>query len=413
MKGRTNLLYISPVMPAPTGSGLSMRAFHNLLALSRIHDIHLLVVRTGLKNRPAGPELRALCRDLTCIRLEPFRDGLVIGRMLRDRLYRWVYPGHHDLPHELQSLSRRRLAASARAHAGKRFDVIHVFRIYAMPYAGPYLEGDFSGILQVDVDDVESLGRFSQGRLDQSEHRFKKARRTVREACFYDALERSWLPRANRVLVCNQADRQFLLDRHGLAKVDFLPNIVRAPRAAPEDRAPRPPVFLLLGSYDYFPNLDGLLFLVREILPLLRNSLGTPFVLNVAGGGLPRRVARELALEPELRILGRVEDVTRFYQEAHVALVPIRAGGGSRIKALEAFAHRVPVVGTTKGLEGLGVESDRHALLADTPEEFARQCQRLVEQPELGLALAREAEGLWQKHFTLEAIAQVLAHGEL
>jgi glycosyltransferase involved in cell wall biosynthesis len=385
-----------------------MRAYHNLLALSAVHDIDLLVVRTGFKNRPPGPDLKALCRDLACIRLEPFRDGPVIGRMVLDRLARVVHPRRRELPHELQSMSGRRLAAAARAHAGKRFDVIHVFRIYAMPYARPYLDQGFSGVLQVDVDDVESLGRYSQGRLDRSERRLKKARRTFREARIYEAVERAWLPSADRVLVCNQADCDLLRDRYGLARVDFLPNIVAAPQARRPARAPGLPVFLLLGSYDYFPNLDGLLFLVREVLPRLRSSLGRPFVLNVAGGGLPLRVIRELAAQPEIRIMGRVEQVTPLYMEADVALVPIRAGGGSRIKALEAFAHGVPVVGTTKGLEGLGVANERQVLVADTPREFAAQCRRLVDQPELRLTLAREATRLWQSQFTLEAITKIL-----
>ena len=408
LPGRTSLLYVSPVMPAPTGSGLTMRAYHNLQALSASHDIYLLVVRTGLKCRPPSPDLLDLCRDLVCIRLGPLRDGSVVGRMALDRLARRVYPDHRDLPHELQSVSRQRLVAAARAFPGKRFDVIHVFRIYAMPYARFYLNRNFSGRLQVDLDDVESLGRQSQGRLDLSEGRPKNARRNFRDARIYEAAEGAWLTRADRVLVCNQSDCQLVRNRYGLSRVDFLPNIVSAPRARQLESPPGPPSFLMLGSYDYFPNLDGLLFLVREVLPRLRSSLGRSFVLNVAGGGLPKRTVRELAANREIRILGRVQDVTRLYLGAHAALVPIRAGGGSRIKALEAFAHGVPVVGTTKGLEGLGVENGGHALLGDTPEEFVRQCRRLVDLPELGLELAREARRLWQSQFTLEAITKIL-----
>lgn len=95
-----------------------------------------------------------------------------------------------------------------------------------------------------------------------------------------------------------------------------------------------------------------------------------------------------LAGEPEVTVTGPVADVTPWYESAHAVIVPVRAGGGTRIKILEALAHRRPVVSTTVGAEGLGATPGRHLLVADSPVDFAAECDRLMRDRTLRHALA-------------------------
>ena len=108
-------------------------------------------------------------------------------------------------------------------------------------------------------------------------------------------------------------------------------------------------------------------------------------------GAHPQAAVRLLAVQDNVSVTGTVTDVTRCYESAHAVIVPVRAGGGTRIKVLEAFAHQRPVVSTSAGAEGLEVTAGRHLLIADSRSDFAACCGRLMRDPALGRQLAGQA----------------------
>jgi glycosyltransferase involved in cell wall biosynthesis len=108
-------------------------------------------------------------------------------------------------------------------------------------------------------------------------------------------------------------------------------------------------------------------------------------------------------------LLGFVPDVTAELHASAAVVVPLRSGGGTRIKVLEAFAHRVPVVSTTVGCEGLGVEDRVHALLADDPDGFARACVRVLTDRPLARSLAGAAFDLYEERFRWSEIRPRIA----
>jgi glycosyltransferase involved in cell wall biosynthesis len=101
--------------------------------------------------------------------------------------------------------------------------------------------------------------------------------------------------------------------------------------------------------------------------------------------------------------------VAPWYREAQVAAVPLRAGGGTRIKILEAFAHGRPVVSTTIGIEGIAAEPGRHALIADDAVAFAAACLRLLRDPALAEAMTREAFSLFSRGYSDQTLATAIA----
>ncbi len=102
---------------------------------------------------------------------------------------------------------------------------------------------------------------------------------------------------------------------------------------------------LFVGTLGYFPNADAARFLCRDIVPALRRLSGHAIVVDLAGAGDTTGL-RDIAQMPEVTLLGYVEDLAPLYAAADIAVAPLRAGGGTRIKILEAFAHGVPVVAT-------------------------------------------------------------------
>jgi len=131
----------------------------------------------------------------------------------------------------------------------------------------------------------------------------------------------------------------------------------------------------------YAPNADGICYFCERVLPLIQEMAETPISLQVVGADPLRRVAL-LDRNPAVTIHVNVPSVAPFYHQADLCIVPLRAGSGTRIKILEAFSFRRPVVSTRLGAEGLAVADGEHLLLADEPEAMARACLTMLEDRE-------------------------------
>jgi glycosyltransferase involved in cell wall biosynthesis len=163
---------------------------------------------------------------------------------------------------------------------------------------------------------------------------------------------------------------------------------------------------LFAGVMDYPPNADAAVFFCRSIMPLVRPLIPDAKLLIV--GHSPPSQVRRLAGEPGVTVAGYVEDLIPWYSQAAVTVVPLRAGGGTRLKILESMALGRPVVSTTIGCEGLEVEHNRHILIADTPERFAGCVTRLLLDPALRDRIAAEARRLVEERYNWPAIGKRL-----
>lgn len=171
-----------------------------------------------------------------------------------------------------------------------------------------------------------------------------------------------------------------------LPNVTVLPNGCEVPPFHGARSVGRPPVFVFVGWMGYEANADAALHLVTDIVPQIRATFGSDFVVRLVGTA-PARI-RRLSDKPNVEVAGYVDDLDAELGRADVAVVPIRRGAGTRIKVLEALAAQLPVVSTTFGAQGLEVVDGEHLLLADTPGDFAEACTRLVADPALRERLA-------------------------
>jgi glycosyltransferase involved in cell wall biosynthesis len=145
---------------------------------------------------------------------------------------------------------------------------------------------------------------------------------------------------------------------------------------------------LFFGAINYFPNTDGALYFAREMLPSLR-AQDPSIQLRIVGpvGEGPVMDLRSQGVQ----VLGFVDDVKTEIEKATVVIVPLRIGGGTRLKILEAMAMGKTIVSTSLGAEGLEVEHGKDILIADTPEEFVQQVSVALNSPELRERLGKEA----------------------
>ena len=154
-------------------------------------------------------------------------------------------------------------------------------------------------------------------------------------------------------------------------------------------RERNPGSIVFLGSMDWMPNIDAVEWFVREIYPGIGDRCPSAS-LSIVGRKPPRRVEALAEADASIRVTGTVPDVRPYLAEGSVCVVPLRAGGGTRIKIFEAMAAGLPVVSTRIGAEGLPLEDGVHCFLADEPGQFADRVVELLRNPEIGRASCRE-----------------------
>lgn len=165
-------------------------------------------------------------------------------------------------------------------------------------------------------------------------------------------------------------------------------------------------VVLFVGNYAHPPNVEGALWLGREVWPLVRRAHGAARL--VLAGRAPPPAVRAMAA-PDVAVPGTVDDLRPLYAGAGVAAAPVFWGSGVRIKILEALASRLPLVTTALAAEGIGLEDGRSALFAETPESFASAIVRLLDDRALRARLGAAGRALVEERYDWERIGRRLA----
>lgn len=361
------LLFVSPVVPAVSGNGLAMRAGAVLHALTRHYRVTLLITpRYGDRFAPLPPELASHLAQVVRISAE-------------------------------ETLSEHLL-----------FDCVHVFRLASLPDATPWLEG--AGAIHLDLDEIESRSEQRMASLARSSGHLRDAERAAAAAQEARRLEDDALARFDRVYVAAEGDRARLLQRADVrAEVVTLPNTLPLPVSTlfpPPTRGNF--TLLFVGTLGHAPNEDAMVHFCTNVLPRIQAGAHRAVTLRIVGGGVSPAVQR-LAGQAGVEVIGPVDDLAPWYRDAHLVVVPLRAGGGTRIKLLEAFAMRRAVVTTPIGVEGLAAEHQRHLLIADEPAPFATATLRLLHDRALAEEMADEAYALFAQSYAAPQLDAILA----
>ncbi len=190
------------------------------------------------------------------------------------------------------------------------------------------------------------------------------------------------------VIAVSETDASRMREMFGISKVSAVPTGVDVDFFTPQAAGAAPAADLVfVGSMDWLPNVDGVLYFSREILPLIRRSK-PDCTLAVVGRNPPREILQLVTEDPRIRVTGTVEDIRPYFWNSSVSIVPLRIGGGTRLKIFEAMAAKTPVVSTSIGAEGLPVTSGEDCYLADSPQDFAARCLELLSDAPLRARIA-------------------------
>ncbi len=386
-------LFIAPIMPSDRGNGLAMRAGFFLDAYAKYFDIDLAVIPVA--GGPLEPTSFVTAYTRRAIVLPPGPPdtyfALIAG--VADAEARLASFRQYARPSITAGLSAE-LGRSLMAHFGETsYALVHVFRLYLAGMAAPWLEERHrprSIVLDCDEDDASAYRRLAV--LYRSEGHGRRADWAEAEADAFKRLAADWLPRFGLLLAASSGEARLLAARAGLARVKVVPNVAPENAAKPARRTPRSGCreILFVGNMGYPPNIDAALWFGLHIWPALSRAVPFPVRFVIAGPGAPRRVTN-LAKRPGISVVGGVDAVGPLYRRASLAVVPIRAGGGTRIKLLEGASYGVPMVSTRFGAAGTCFRSGHELLLADSAREFARSCARLLTDGALASRLAARA----------------------
>jgi glycosyltransferase involved in cell wall biosynthesis len=223
---------------------------------------------------------------------------------------------------------------------------------------------------------------------------WRKLRRREAEAC----------RRASLTIAVSEDDRKRLAALAPGSRTASVSTGVDTSYFVPNGFRQRSSTMVFCGSMDWHPNEDAVVYFAEAILPRIRAEV--PDATLTVVGRNPSDRLREIASRSGIVVTGTVEDVRPPVGEAAVYVVPLRAGGGTRLKIFEALSMSKAVVSTTVGAEGLGLESGRHFVAADEPEHFAREVVGLLRDPERRRRLGDAGRQLMEARYSWEMVAR-------
>ncbi len=218
--------------------------------------------------------------------------------------------------------------------------------------------------------------------------------------------ERSVSRASGHIVAVSQTDADEMRRLFDVTRVTEIPTGVNIEYFLPPTPSPTAAADLVfVGSMDWLPNVDGVLYFVREILPLIRKQRPQAS-LAIVGRTPPPKILELAAADPRIQVTGTVPDIRPYLWSSAVSIVPLRIGGGTRLKIYEAMAAQIPVVSTTIGAEGLSVNPPHDIRLADSPQDFASCCLELLASSELRAHQARTAWEMVNANFSWEHVAR-------
>lgn len=366
------MLHLTPECPSPAGTGGAVRQWQLLRAVAaRGHEVRVAAPVTAAQEETAGA-LPAAGIGLHAVRRPPSRAGEALRALGRRPGLVPAVITRPLLAWQVGVFWAALRPVAQRVVAQWRPDLLVVEHDYASSWLRD-LDGAPAAVLVLQNVSWDLVGRDAglvSGvragalRLDAARH----LRAARRDASLY----------ARRVAVSER-------DRHLAATVapgpiDVVPNGVDVEALRPRpDPGSGPPTLIFTGTMNYGPNADGIAWFAREAWPRVVRARPDARLL-VVGRDPPPQV-RALARDRAITVTGAVEDIAPWFARSHVAVVPIRRGGGTRLKVLEALAAGRPVVSTRVGAEGLALGPDE-VLLADEPETIAQAVLALLADPE-------------------------------
>jgi polysaccharide biosynthesis protein PslH len=398
-----NILFLTQILPYPPNSGPKVKTWHVLKYLSQRGHKITLASFVRQEELPYIQDVKKACDSLHVIPIR--RSRLLDGYyFLRSQLTGRPFLVERDDITEMRSLVKKIISSES-------IDVIHADQLTMTQFAFPIgVQGFKKPALVFDAHNAV----------------WTITERMSHNAAFYLklplALETRRIKRYEGMitkdfdvtLAVTELDRSALMDafhqfgHDGVGSISVIPIAVDTEHIKPIQRASGSLNILTMGTLYYPPNADGIRWFIQQVFPLVRQKL--PSVKLTIVGKNPPKDFLKLAANGNSGIFttGFVPDLDPYFAESAITVIPVRAGGGMRVRILEAFARAAPVVTTTVGLEGIDAIPGTDVMIADNPEDFAKSVIDTLEDKELQQRLSINGRRLVEEKYDWQVVLRNL-----
>jgi len=391
------ILWLKTELLHPVDKGGKIRTFHMLKELKREHHVTYLTLDDGSGAPDAVERASEYCHEL--VRVEHRTRAKFSAGFYGELAANLVSP----LPYFMKKYKSAGMRSEiARLVASDRFDVLVCDFLQPSVNVPPRLSLP-TLLFQHNVEAMIWKRHYEvQTNSLKKTYLYGQWRKS-------HAYERAACRRFDHVVAVSQEDRETMERAYGLKSVSDVPTGVDTEFFRPRGTETREPHNLVFtGSMDWLPNEDAIRYFTEAILPRVRERV--PDVTLTVVGRKPYSSLLELQKrDAAIEVTGRVEDVRPFMERAAAYIVPIRIGGGTRLKIYEAMAMAKPIISTTIGAEGLPVADGTEILLADSPEAFAAGVVRVLTDESFARSLGVRAAQTVRERFGWSKVAEKFA----
>lgn len=385
-----NILFLSQVLPYPLDAGPKVRSYYVLRYLAQHHRVTLVAFTRATDSPEALAHLRSFCHAVHSVPLQRsrVRDARYFASaFIRTRPFLIV---RDDLPSMDDAL---RLLFRSNA-----FDVVHADQLSMAHYALRV-----PGVKRI-LDQHNAVWTIMR-RLAENEPSRLKRLIMSREMRLLRTHEAQTCAQFDDIVTVTSQDKQALTfpEYPVRAPIQTIPICIDPDKISPLPLVPSARDVICVGGMFYPPNVDGMVWFAHEVLPhVWRVSPESRFY--IVGARPDKRLVELGQREPRIVVTGYVEHVQQYLERAAAFVVPLRAGGGMRVKILDAWARAVPMVSTTIGAEGIDLQAGENILLADSPSEFANAVLRLINDRPFAGRLAANGRRWVETHYAWRSI---------
>lgn len=389
------ILWLKTELLHPVDKGGKIRTYNMLKELKRDHRITYLTLDDGTADDKARELASEYCHDLVCVphrRREKFTTGFYVELALNLA---------SDLPYAIKKYESEEMRREIEKRVGQ-LDVL--ICDFLAPAVNVPRDLDCAAVLfQHNVEAMIWKRHYEvQANPARKAYLLRQWRKMV-------AFEAATCPRFDCVVAVSREDREQMEREYNVKNIYDVPTGVDTTFFRPSGQfEPKPHHLVFTGSMDWLPNEDAIRYFTEQIMPRIKQSV--PDVTLTVVGRDPYPGLVELSKrDPSVIVTGRVDDVRPYMEEAAVYIVPLRIGGGTRLKIYEAMAMEKPIVSTSVGAEGLPVTNGTEIVLADTPDSFAGAVVKLLQDRKLAGEIGQRAAARVRKEFGWDTVAASFA----
>ena len=392
-----HILWLKTELLHPVDKGGKIRTYQMLKELKRAHEITYLTLDDGTADADARLQATEYCHELICIphqQRKKFTPGFYaeLGLNLIS-----------NLPYAISKYESRAMRSRITELTGNReYDVV-VCDFLAPAVNLPRRLPCPTILFQHNVEAM-IWKRHAEVQRNALKRTYLSGQWRQMQA-----FENVMCRRVDHVIAVSREDSELMRREYKVTAIDDVPTGVDTNFFRPRHAEEREPLNLVFtGSMDWLPNEDAIRYFTNEIMPLIKKE--QPGVTLTVVGRNPYRALVELSRrDSSVIVTGRVDDVRPYMERAAAYVVPLRIGGGTRLKIFEAMAMEKPIISTTVGAEGLPVRNESELLLADSPQDFAAAVLRTLNDHEFAFHLGRRAATLVRQEFGWQRVARRFA----